>query len=292
MKLPKTYTTVIITVIFGIILLTLQEPVTDALVKKSEKIDAKFSPIYSIKNTYNLPEILNEISGITWIGNHTFACVQDEDGFIYIYNTVENKIEEKIEFGTSGDYEAIAIHEDDAYVMRSDGLLYEIKNYRSEDRAVSKTQTPFDKKNNIESLTYDKTNKRLLTAAKTKDLGEDHIKAIYQISIDTKEMDSLPLIEINLKDTVFNEFQQKKIRKTFKPSDIAIHPKTNDIYVLEGTNPKLAILNSKGKILKVLPLDKRKFGQPEGITFSNDGRLFISNEDTGNGATILEVELN
>lgn len=291
MKISKSNIIVIIIVVFGVILLALQGPVTNALVKKSNRIDAKFSNFYNIKNTYYLPEILNEISGIRWLSDYTFACVQDEDGIIYIYDVKQNKIIEKIKFATSGDYEGIAINKDDAYVMRSDGLVYEIKNYRSEERNVSEFQTLFKADNNIESLAFDSDNNRLLAAPKDEDLIGKDFKSIYQIPLSTMEMDSLPVLKINLKADELKAFRHKKIEKTFNPSDIAIHPKTKDIYILEGKKPKLLILNRKGKILKILPLDDRKFAQPEGITFSADGRLFISNEATDNSADILEVEL-
>ena len=293
MKFSKSHLTIFITILFGVVLLALQKPITDSLVKKSNKIDAQFSKIYNIKNTHYLPEILNEISGITWLSNNVFACIQDEDGFIYIYDVQKKTILEKIKFGTSGDYEALAINDADAYAMQSDGIIYEIKNYRSENREVSQFKTSFSEDNNIESLTYDKDNNRLLIVPKDEDLMSKSLKCIYQIPIDKMKMDSLPLMKIDLKADLLEPYRGKKTHKTFNPSDIAIHPKTKDIYVLEGKNPKLLILNSKGEMIKVYPLDDRKFAQPEGITFSDDGRLFISNEfqKKSSSANILEVEL-
>ena len=98
MKNIKTHIFTIITVAFGIVLLALQRPITKSLVDMSGKLDAKFAKIYEIKNSNSLPESLNEISGITYISNNTFACVQDEDGFIFIYNTERNEILKKIKF--------------------------------------------------------------------------------------------------------------------------------------------------------------------------------------------------
>ncbi|WP_178990322.1 SdiA-regulated domain-containing protein [Winogradskyella schleiferi] len=291
MKITKSNSIAILTVICGIVLLALQIPVTNALVKKSNRLDAKFSKFYTIQNTYLLPEVLNEVSGITWLSNNVFACVQDENGFIYIYNVEQNEVINKIEFANSGDYEGIAINGKDAYVIKSDGLIYEIKNYESDSLEVSEFKTPFKQKNNIESLVFDKQNNRLLTATKDEDLGDKHLKSIYQIPLSTKKMDEKSIVNIDLKAKVLEKFQHKKIEKTFNPSDIAIHPKTKDIYVIDGKDPKLLILNSKGEILKVFELDKRKFAQPEGITFSKDGRLFISNEATDESANILEVQL-
>ena len=291
LKKLKSNITAILVASFGIIMLALQIPVTNALVKRSANIDAKYAPFYKIKNTYNLPESLNEISGLYWVSNNVFACIQDEDGILFIYDVSKNKIINRIKFAGSGDYEALTLNKDDAYVMRSDGVIYEIKNYVSEDREISKFETPFNEDNNIESLTLDKQNNRLLTIPKDEDLGRKHFKSIYQIPLNTKQMDSLPFVKIDLKADIFKEYRHKKIEKTFNPSDIAIHPKTKDIYILEGKKPKLLVLNSKGKVLKVHELDKRKFAQPEGIAFSEDGRLFIANEATDSKANIIEIQI-
>jgi uncharacterized protein YjiK len=293
MKITKSHLTVIITVAFGIILLALQQPITKSLMDKSGRLDAKFAKIYTIKNTFELPESLNEISGISWLSDNTFACIQDEDGIIFIYDTEQQKITKQIEFANSGDYEGIAIHKDNAFVMQSDGVLYKVKNYLSDTLQVTELETSFSKKNNIESLTLDADNNRLLIAPKDEGLMADHLKSIYQIPLHTMQMEETPLFKIDLKAKALKDFRHKKIENTFNPSDIAIHPKTKDIYVLEGKKPKLMILDSKGKILTVHELDQRKFTQPEGITFSEDGRLFISNETDGNSAAnILEVKLN
>ncbi|MEO8211018.1 MAG: hypothetical protein ABI840_10685 [bacterium] len=39
-----------------------------------------------------LPEILNEVSGITVMDSNTVACIQDENGTLFIYDVVKNKI--------------------------------------------------------------------------------------------------------------------------------------------------------------------------------------------------------
>ncbi|WP_452220876.1 SdiA-regulated domain-containing protein [Lacinutrix salivirga] len=291
MKITKSNIPEIIIIALGVFILVMQRPVTEAIVKRNNKIDKKFSSIYKIKNTYELPEQLDEISGIEWINNMTFAGIQDEDGIIFIYDAKTNRIIKQINFGDPGDYEAIAINKQDAYVMRSDGVIFKIKNYESEDREISKHKTPFSENNNIESLTYDRGNNKLLITPKDTDLEDKDSKSIYQISLQTMQMDSIPYVKINLKDKALKDFKHKNIERTFNPSDIAVHPITKDIYVLEGKNPKLLILNSKGELTKALPLDERRFAQPEGITFSADGRLFISNEADDDKANIMELEL-
>jgi len=283
----------ILTILFGLLLLILQKPVTDAIVNNNvrTKTTVTVNSEYFINDIYNLPSSLDEISGLSWLDKTTFACVQDEDGIIFIYDIEKNKITEQYKFASSGDYEGLAIHNNDAYVMRSDGVVYEIKYYKSSNRKVTELKTPFSSKNNIESLTYDIKHNRLLTIAKDRGLRNKNTKSIYQIPLDSKVMDKTPVVTIDLTSEGLKEYHHKEIYKTFNPSDIAIHPKSKDIYVLEGKNPKLLILTSEGNFKKIIPLDDNDFAQPEGITFNTKGQLFISNEANDNNANILEVVL-
>src|SRR6056297_2997738 len=70
--------------------------------------------------TYLMPEALQEISGIHLTTEGHFACIQDEAGIIFIYDTVQREVIEKIEFGPDKDYEDIELIGDDAYVLESD----------------------------------------------------------------------------------------------------------------------------------------------------------------------------
>ncbi|WP_299105066.1 SdiA-regulated domain-containing protein [uncultured Winogradskyella sp.] len=291
MKTNKTFNIILILILFTGIALFFLSLKSNRIKQNDGIIESETFHNYNIKNTYKLPKILNEVSGIVWLTYNTFACIQDEDGSIFIYNTENSRITSEIKFASKGDYEAIAINNEDAYVLRSDGLIYEIKQYLSDHPKIFKIVTPFKSHNNMESLTYDKQKNQLLITPKEYDLGKKHIKSIYKIPLLTKQMDSIPIVKIDLKADILKDFKEKKIHETLCPSDIAIHPKTKDIYVLEGRNPKLLILNREGNILNAFELDKHKFAQPEGITFSDDGRLFISNEANDDSANILEVEL-
>lgn len=245
---------------------------------------------YTISKTWELPPELNEISGIVWVDHNTLACVQDENGVIYIYDLDEKSVTDEIPFAGNGDYEGIALHNDDIYVMQSDGLLYEVKDWRAVNKTVSAHQTGFKSSNNIESLTYSLKDNSLLTVPKDKDVNED-FKGIYRISMASKTVDiKTPAYKIDMNAADLKEYRKKKLHKTFNPSEIAVHPETNEIYVLEGKNPKLLILDAKGTLKKVYKLDEINFPQPEGMTFSEDGELYISNEAVTGPATIHLVE--
>ena len=245
----------------------------------------------TIVNSWELPDALREVSGIDWIGDDKLAAIEDEDGIIYIYDLKAKKITKEIEFADDGDYEGIAVNGKNAYVMRSDGLLFEALNYQS-DQIITKTyQSKMSHKNNVETLALDAKNNRLLTAPKDEDPNDENIKGIYAFDLKGQAMLSDLIFKVDMKDKALKDYEEKKSYKTFRPSDLAVHPKTGELYVLEGVNPKLLIMNTKGDIKNVFKLDKDDFAQPEGITFSPDGRLFISNEAAGGKATILEVKI-
>ena len=246
---------------------------------------------YKVTNTWKMPGKLKEISGISWLSDSKIACIEDEDGVIFIYDLNENKIKEEITFGDSGDYEAITINKTDAYVMRSDGVIFEIKNFQDKDLKTSKIETVFSSKNDMESLFYDFKNDQLITVCKYKDLSFENYKGLYAIPLKTKQLNPTPILKLHMKDKALKEFQKKKLYKTFYPSDIAIHPKTEQYYILDGRNTTLMLLSQTGKIEKVIELDEDEFPQPEGLTFSPDGKLYISTEGRKHKAAIMEVEI-
>lgn len=59
-----------------------------------------------------LPDTLREISGITKTEGNNFACIQDENGILFIYDAIRNQIVVQYFFNADGDYEMIARVED------------------------------------------------------------------------------------------------------------------------------------------------------------------------------------
>ncbi|MGW1453460.1 SdiA-regulated domain-containing protein [Salegentibacter agarivorans] len=243
---------------------------------------------YEIINEWQLPKELDEVSGIDWIGDNKLACIQDEDGIIFIFNLETSKVEKSIEFAGAGDYEDIRIVGKTAYVLRSDGELFEVSDFLS-GNSKTKTYSNFlSEKQNLESLAWDKNNKRLLLAIKDRELKDDNYKGVYQFSLTNKELERNPLYRLNMQDSLLRE-RETKLNKKLQPSALSIHPKNKDFYILDGRAPQLVIANSDMKLKKRYALHEDDFEQAEGLTFSKNGRLFISNEGKGGKANILEV---
>lgn len=242
-----------------------------------------------IDQQWNMPMLLEEISGIAWIDKDRIACVEDEEAIIFIYNLKTSEVERQIVFGEDGDYEGIAIVGEDAYVLRSDGTIFEVLNYLTEEKEVNEIKIVFSKTYNFEGISFDKKRNRLILAIKDK--AEKEYKPIYSVDLKTKKLEEEPAYKIKFDDPIFNDLDIKNNNHLIQPSEITVNPKTGEIYILEGTNPKLLILSPNGKPKKLHVFQEEQFPQPEGLTFDDQGNLYISNEGAGGMGNILKVSL-
>lgn len=251
---------------------------------------------------FMLPRELTEISGIVYFDKNTIIGIQDEKGRLYFYDIREKKITREIKFFDEGDFEDIALVGNSMFALRSDGLLVEVENFTSkENLTVKKFFTPLSLKNDCEGLCYDKTTNSLFIALKEmngikeKD-DQPGFRAIYSFDLDTKTLSEKPayLIKISTLD-IPEKYPSKSKKKSgeikFKPSAVAIHPITNEIYVLASVGNKLIVLNRNGEVVYKTGLDKKFFPQPEGIAFSPEGSLFICNEGGDGTGTLLRFDM-
>lgn len=253
--------------------------------KSSRKIHS-----VEIINQWDLPDILEEVSGIAYMKNDKIACVQDEDGFIFIYDIESASLKRKIKFASHGDYEGIALVGTTAYVLRSDGTLFEVSNFENDLLKTTEYSFGFSANYDFEGIGYDHRNNRLLLGIKNK--TDDDFKSIYAFDLDTKKIIDEPVYKIYFNHPVFDILDMKPSNKMLQPSEITIHPNNGKIFILEAVTPKLLILDSIGNPEKLYVFKKKQFRQAEGLTFGSSGELFISNEGKGSSGNILSISLN
>lgn len=260
---------------------------------------------YTLTYSYQkfaLPDELREISGIVYFDKNTIIGIQNEKGRLYFYDLREKKITREIKFFDEGDFEDIAVVGNTLYALRSDGLIVEVENYTSKDNLkVQKHYTPLSLKNDCEGLCYDKTTNSLLIALKEMNAIKEKddvpgFRAIYSFDLNTKTLSEKPtfLIEISKLD-IPEKYPSKSKKKSgeirFKPSAVAIHPITNEIYILASAGKKLIVLNRNGEVVFKTGLDNKLFPQAEGIAFSPEGSLFICNEGSDGPGTLIRFEM-
>jgi uncharacterized protein YjiK len=246
----------------------------------------------------NLPGVLTEISGITCIDSTTFACIQDETGIVFIYDLVKADIINKIPFSGPGDFEGITKVNRSFYILRSDGVIFEITDYALKSPSIRIYNTGIPAKDN-EGICYDSRNKRILVACKagyTRD-GVKNKQLVYSFDIGTKKLSSDPVMVIDIKllrklvkenDIKIPGVDKKDIDELdFRASEIGFNPVTGKIYLVSAPDYMMLVCSMSGTIENIIPLKKELFRQAEGITFNARGDMFISNEGAGKEPTIV-----
>ena len=277
------------------------------------KLDSSFVlPIDSFAYNLNepqrkitLPEVLTEVSGLSYISENRLAVVQDEKAHVYVYDLEEEKIISDCDFGKSADYEGVEIVGDLAYVTSSSGTLYEVPEYHKKDSDSENYNTILTSDNDVEGLGYFPPLHYLLLACK----GSPNIdrklysgyRSIYAFDLTSKKLNPNPFLLVNRQEIQYvltrqaeSPFQQAYAKSfdatdknAFRPSGIAVHPQSQHIYVVGTVGKLLLVYRKDGKLQYAIALDKEVFKQPEGICFSPSGTLYISNEGRKGKGNIL-----
>ncbi len=254
--------------------------------------------------SYQLPPILNEVSGLTDLSPTQVACVQDEIGTAFIYDFKNGKIVSEHHFDSIGDFEGLTSAGSTLYILRSDGRLTEWNNFPRDQKSIIHHNLPVTTANN-EGLCHDPKHNRLLIAAKSKPRNHDRKseRFIYSFDLASRKLADKPAYILNVDDissraadfnieqNILNKKGEKKAFN-FRPSSVAIHPLSDDIYVLSAEENLLLVMDRNGKIKHMEPLSRAMFPKAEGITFLADGTMIITNETGGKSATLLVFQMN
>ena len=244
---------------------------------------------------YIMPGRLEEISGLDYLDGDIILCIEDERGVLYFYNTQERKVTREIIFGKSGDYEGVAHTDNTAFVVKSNGKLYAFPINQDDEVDSDIMNTPFSKANDVEGLVAGHKKDELYIACKGSPEveGEDmEGRAVYTFNFKKSNLISPP--QIHLTSEEFLEHLKKNNMKPskhmpFKPSGIAVHPVTRDIFLIGSVGKLLIVLNKSGQIQGMAHLSRKIYKQPEGITFDQHGNLYIANEGRGGDGYIIRI---
>jgi uncharacterized protein YjiK len=70
-------------------------------------------------------------------------------------------------------------------------------------------------------------------------------------------------------------------------SEIAVHPITDELYILSATDHILIVADQAGQVKQMERLDRFVFNKPEGISFFSNGDMFITNEGQQGTPTVI-----
>lgn len=226
--------------------------------------------------TVDLAATLEEISGLAWRADDRLAAVHDEDGLVFTLDPETGAVVGETRVAGEGDYESVEVTPDALWVLRSNGTLLE---QPIAGGAVTEHDTPLRGRCDAEGLAYDAAASRLLVSCK-EDPGEGlgRVRAIYAFDLASRALAPAPVFQI-ARDAVDGE-------QNFKPSAMAVHPQTGQIYVLSSVRPAVAVLDADGALVALADLPAEIFPQPEGLAFAPDGTLYIATEADGGVARL------
>ncbi|TND06974.1 MAG: hypothetical protein FD123_3438 [Bacteroidetes bacterium] len=252
-----------------------------------------------------LPDTLREVSGLTHLDSTTIACIQDENGILFFYDIANNCIKKQVRFYSNGDYEGIARVGQTLFILRSDGMLFEIPDYETGNLEPDSIRTGVPANNN-EGLCYDAHNNRLLIACKSNtSKGPEHQdkRAIYAFDLKRRKLSDQPVFIFDLAAIKKFALEQgirlpvnvkKKEEKAdpvlrFRTSAIAIHPVSKKLYLLSAVDHLLFIFDMSGNIEHIEQLNQSVYNKAEGIGFFENGDVLISNEAQQKKPTLLRI---
>ncbi len=261
--------------------------------------------------TFELPEILKEISGITLsTDKKQILAIQDENGILFYLDKKTGKVLREQTFHKDGDYEDIEVVGNDIFILKSSGTLYQLKETPVDTFTRIKYKTGYHKDHDMEGMCFDIENNRLLLACKGK-LSRDNEfgsnKGVFGFDLNTMRMIDEPILMISLSNIesylnikgspeMKERFEKIMTEKNgvlgFSPSAVAIHPQTKHIYMMSSKGKTLVVLKVDGTILHMQKLDKKIHVQPEGMLFDVDGTLYISNEGKKQNGRIYRFDVN
>ena len=250
---------------------------------------------------WSLPSVLNEISDIAALSESEVACVQDERGVVFVYDIRHKRITDEVRFAPKGDYEGLTIADSKLFVLRSDGLLFELSSLRHHPSVQTyELHLPFKES---EGLCLDARHDRLLIAPKSHEQTENgkDTRPIYAFDLRKRALVEGPAFELSVHGIrrfakhhdlpiprrVKRDGQTMHASLRFKPSAMAVHPVTGEVFVLSSVDHVLVSCTETGSITGYALLDASSYRQPEGIAFFPNGDMLISSEGAGKEPTLV-----
>ncbi|ORL46277.1 hypothetical protein IIF7_06896 [Zunongwangia atlantica 22II14-10F7] len=242
---------------------------------------------YQIIDTWNLPPQLKNTTGISKIDKERIACITKNEGSLFIYNIKTKSIENKIEFGHSTNYTDLEIIENTAYILKKEGILIRLKNYKNKPE-INEYQLFNDSIRNATGLTYDAKTNRLIIAVKNDKFQHKGRKGVYAFSMTTKQIDFNAEYEIELKSELFSERKNEESAYRFLPNAISKDADGN-LHILDTKHHEVLKVSANNKKPTLYKMSRHDFPHPETISSLENGNFLIL--DTAEKPKIIELKL-
>jgi uncharacterized protein YjiK len=229
-----------------------------------------------------LPVELDEISGVAFYPRDSSVfAIGDEFGWLYKIPLTAGKPIRKWKFSNQGDYEDLVMVDKVFYVLQSNGNITAFT-FDDHNQILTQQQQFPAAGNEFEILYYDPHLFKLILLCKDCETDKKKALTAFYFNLLYKRFDDSSSINVT---SIANMIGETKIK--FKPSAAAINPVTDELYIVSSVNKLLVITDRKGNPKATYRIDAGLFKQPEGITFTPEGDMIISNESADRGVANL-----
>jgi hypothetical protein len=239
-------------------------------------------------STIKLPGYLDEISGLAYYEKDKSAfAINDEKGWLYKIFLSDKMPIQRWKYAAGEDFEDLVLYDSTFYVLQSNGVILGIRFTGVVDSVeVTKYDAALPGKNEFEILYLDTVSKRLVMLCKDCEVDDKNRLTSYAFDLQTKKFLQKPAYVIDVRK-IEAIMQEKKVK--FKPSAAAIHPLTGKLFIVSSINKVVVVANREGVPEKVHRINPKLYKQPEGLAFSPEGHLLISNESADIGAANIFI---
>lgn len=261
----------------------------DGLGKKKRYADTDLYD-FSKPKVIKLPEIVDELSGIAYYPKDTSVFgIVDEDGLLFKIPIMNPTATKHWRFDKKRDYEDIIYKDSIFYILVSNGDIVTVKfngNTISAEKADFSTSSK--KANEFEAMYVNSDSGKIIIVCK--ECEDDTKKTFSSYTYDYLGDKSYNLWMTTDAVPIAKKMGLDKVH--LKASAAAINPVTEDLYILSTVNNVVVIASKKGEVKQVIQLNPGIYKQAEGMAFTPEGDLIISNEFADNGFAELLIMKN
>jgi len=234
-----------------------------------------------------LPGYLDEISGLAYYAKDksTFA-INDEKGWLYKIFLSDKMPIQKWKYAAGDDFEDLVLYDSTFYVLQSTGMLLAVRFKGTDSVDVTEYDLGLEGKNEFEILYLDTVAKRLVMICKDCERDDKNSLSSFAFDLVSKKFSKNPAFVIDVRK-IEALMGEKKVK--FKPSAAGVHPLTGKLYIISSINKVVVVANPEGVPEKVHRINPKLYKQPEGLTFTPEGHLLISNESADIGAANIFI---
>lgn len=250
-------------------------------------------PGYNLDRPFiiKLPPYLDEISGIAYYPkDKSILAINDEKGWLYKIFTSGGMPIQKWKYTKGSDFEDLVLIDSTFYVLESGGKIASFQFVNKDSVSLTEHTLGLPGQNEFEIIYYDKKADQVVLLCKDCESDDKNSLTSWAFDLKTQAYLKKPRYVIDVRK-IEALMKQKKVK--FKPSAAAIHPLTGELYIISSINKVIVVADQDGNPRSLYRLNPALYKQPEGMTFTPEGHLLISNESADIGAAnILLFKFN